>query len=204
MDGSSSGLSKERAASSSWARSGRLTQTFFISDIWNRLIYIIITIGVLFWLTRSLALPPVAEAIASWSLPKLAAVWPAFTAQHEVIRQQLGDAQASWFVLYVVCVFASLVVGVRRLLYELPRRWTDLMPFQASDVLMPVILVFCLIYVLFADSGGKGQLGYDFVPDRWGLFYLRQVIAFGVISWVAMAAVLYVVRGLMQLATPRH
>jgi hypothetical protein len=53
--------------------------------------------------------------------------------------------------------------GVGRLLYELPLRWTDLLPFQASDVLLLFILVPLLAYPVFADTGGTGHLIYDFV-----------------------------------------
>src|SRR5579871_5344495 len=184
----------------SWVRAGPVTPTFFVSDIWTRYVKIFVFVPFLFMLLRNQVFPPRAVELTNLVFEKLVVVWPVLESQQVSIRASLGDDQALWFGAFFVSLFLSLVVPLGRLLLETFRRGHDVMRAQASDALVPIILLFVDPYVLFGDTP-RPTLIYDFLPDQWGIFYLRQSLAFSVIAYTLMFVAFYALRlGAMGLA----
>jgi hypothetical protein len=183
----------------SWARAGELAPVVFVSDVLSRYAKLGLVIPVFFWLTRSLPLPATADGIAQRSLSCIELIWPALRAQNILVKQQLGDAESARFGLFLLFLVISLALATFRMCVKARQRSADLRRTQATDFLTFAVVLVVVIYPLFGDTGGP-KLLYDFVADRWGIFYFRQYLAFLGISWIVLAVVFYAIERLTRLA----
>ena len=174
----------------SWVRPGRVTQSFFISDIWTRYVKIFAFLPFLFMFLRTRTFPSEAINVPNWFFQKLIVVWPALESQRGAIRTSLGGDQAAWFEGFFLMLCLSLLLPLGRMFVEIFRRANDVMDVQATDAVMLMIFLFCDPYVLFGDTPGRNLI-YDFFPDQWGIFYLRQSVAFSVIAWSLLCITFY-------------
>ncbi len=177
----------------SWVRPGQVTHSFFISDIWTRYIKTFVFLPLLFILLRDRAFPQQAVDSTNSVFQKLSFLWPALESQRDAIQTTLGADQASWFEAYLLVLFLSLLLPLGRMFVEISRRAQDVMRVQATDAVMLIIFLLCDPYVLFADTPRR-TLIYDFIPDHWGIFYLRQSVAFAVIAWTLLCITFYALR----------
>lgn len=185
------------AGKKSWARPGQLTPSVFISDFLITYAKVCSFIPIAFLVLRRLPIPAGADSTAHWFFPKIELIWPALLAQEEAVRQRLGDAEATRFGLFLLALVVSLVLMAVRMWVEMNRRSADLLQPQASDALVFVVVLVIVLYPVFGDTGGP-KLLFDFVADRWGIFYLRQYLSFLGISWVALSIVFYALGQLVR------
>jgi hypothetical protein len=173
-----------------------------IEPIFMRTFYVGVIAPLLFaYLGSSNVLAPFNEQ-SRWLVSRLAPIWPALSAQYELVLQVRGAGQASSYGFMCAVLWAWPIICSIGFLREHIRRGKNVLPISSKEIGQFIVALPFAFLLLGLDQTRITNPLFGFHADQHGLFYLRQWFLFSLTALV-LAIVLYVV-GRTVLDRTRH
>ena len=192
LQGSPSASSSERRDEAGQAPPGTISTRDLIEPIFMRTFYVGVFAPLLFaYLGSSNVLAPFGEQ-SRWLVSRLSPIWPALSAQYELVLEVRGPGHASSYGLMCAALWTWPVICSIAFFRGHVKCRKEILPISPKEI-GQFIVAFPFVFLLLAlDQTRITSPLFGFHADQYDLFYLRQWFLFSLTALV-LAVVLYVV-----------